>query len=375
LTGVAFSRDGRKLAVSGETLGASPSPQNPALVVVDLEDHRGIQTLRGLDTEIAKSQVRFAANGKRIAALSIDWRVAIWDLPSGNLRYLLDVTPGNTADNAGLALSADGQKFAISVGHEAKLWDFGTGEETTWQLPTGFLDTLAFDATGTKLFLAREESKDWGERRFPHPRVCRGRNLLATPERDLRRPGTKNAFWVKDFCDRRMDYSQVSADGRYFVIPGERNLRDAKGQIVGLERLVKVFESSTGEEIDSRPNGNFLLDSTGTLMQFQLADPPNAPCELREFPSGKVVGSLAQGATALGLQVSAASLDEFGLSLYRNSDKTPRLNLRGDTSCSPGPWTFSRDGSLLAWGNRDGTVTVCHLEEVRQRLAALGFEL
>ena len=35
--------------------------------------------------------------------------------------------------------------------------------------------------------------------------------------------------------------------------------------------------------------------------------------------------------------------------------------------------TFSQDGALLAWGNRDGTVTVCHLEDVQRRLAAIGF--
>ena len=34
--------------------------------------------------------------------------------------------------------------------------------------------------------------------------------------------------------------------------------------------------------------------------------------------------------------------------------------------------TFSTDGSLLAWGDDNGTVYVCHIENVRQRLAEIG---
>jgi WD40 repeat protein len=32
---------------------------------------------------------------------------------------------------------------------------------------------------------------------------------------------------------------------------------------------------------------------------------------------------------------------------------------------------FNSDGRFLAWGNEDGTVSVCDLQEMRQRLGAL----
>ena len=38
-------------------------------------------------------------------------------------------------------------------------------------------------------------------------------------------------------------------------------------------------------------------------------------------------------------------------------------------SCSP---LFSRDGSRVAWGNSDGTVTVCYPEAIRGQLDRVG---
>ena len=33
---------------------------------------------------------------------------------------------------------------------------------------------------------------------------------------------------------------------------------------------------------------------------------------------------------------------------------------------------FSQDGNHIVWGNQDGTVTVCDLNEVQRRLAGVG---
>ena len=58
---------------------------------------------------------------------------------------VLEVTPGFFVDNAALAFSPDGRRFAFSAGQEAALWDVATGELTkTWKLPPGLADRLAF---------------------------------------------------------------------------------------------------------------------------------------------------------------------------------------------------------------------------------------
>jgi hypothetical protein len=96
---------------------------------------------------------------------------------------------------------------------------------------------------------------------------------------------------------------------------------------------------------------------------------------LIELSSGKLVGYVDPPAAALGPGARLSTLDTasgFGLALYRRGEKSPLVTLGIDTMCSGGS-TFSSDGSCLAWGNRDGTVTVCYLTEVQRRLAAIGF--
>jgi len=375
VTGLAFYRDAKKLAYSTTDLKSSESRE--AVWVWELEYHRGIQTLRGLVSQIARQKVCFTADGNRIAAVSLDWRVGIWDLPSGNLRYLLDMAPGLTADNAGLAFSPDGRRLAVSAGHEAKMWDLDTGESTTWQLPEGLDDTLAFDATGKRLFLFRMETSDWNHPPYgsssPHrqyPRVLRMRELLTRPERDLRRPGKHNPTWETEFFNRGVaGYPEASADGQYFAVAGDHG-RDNK------ERWLKVFDGPTGADIWSRRAGGFHLDITGRFLKFSLEDQPER--SLIEIPSGKLIDVLDppgwSNAQALGPAarlMAAIPPSGFGRILYRRGNKHPLVTL-GIDSTTTDTWRFNFDGSRLAWGNDDGTVTVAYLDEVQKRLAAEG---
>jgi eukaryotic-like serine/threonine-protein kinase len=378
MTGIAFSRDAKKMAVSVAADYVSTDPLYPGFMVWDLEYHRGIQALRGLESQIAHSKVCFSRDGSRIAALSLGWQAAIWDLPSGYLRCRFDVTPGFTADNAGLAFSPDGRKFAVSVGSEARLWDLDAPKETVWKLPEGLLDTLVFDETGTRLFLFRMETSDWihppdsrsdvGD----YPRVCRMRDLLASPERDLRRPGKNNPSWETGFFNRRVVVVQASSDGRYLMVTGDRGPRaDNK------ERLVKVFETPTGKEVFSRPGQGARLDAAGRLMLFAPENaPPGTLYSLIEIPSSKWVTFVDPPASALGpgARVSAVqTASRFGFAFHRVGDPTPLATLGIDVLSAEGTATFSGDGTRLAWGNQDGTVTVCYLPDVQKRLTAIGF--
>src|SRR5205823_2194322 len=65
--GLAFSPDGNKLIVSDESeFGTTGS------YLWDLENGRGIQTLRGLSAQV--SRICFSADGRLVAALSHDWQ-------------------------------------------------------------------------------------------------------------------------------------------------------------------------------------------------------------------------------------------------------------------------------------------------------------
>ena len=61
-----------------------------------------------------------------------------------------------------------------------------------------------------------------------------------------------------------------------------------------------------------------------------------------------------------------------GLWLFRRDD-AQSLALLGLGLDSPVTRaTFSRDGTLVAWGDADGTVSVCNIPTVQRRLAELG---
>jgi serine/threonine protein kinase/WD40 repeat protein len=370
ITGMAFSRDTKKLAISTAP-GVVEDRLRSAFWMWDLESHRGVQTLHGLASEIPPTKVCLSRDARRIAALSIDWRAAIWDLPTGSLHDLFDVTPGTTADNAGLGFSHDGRKFAVAAGNEARMWDLETGDSLVWQLPPGLQDLLFFDDTGKRLFLFRMETADWtrapdgGSPSRRSPRVGRMRDLLASENRDLRQPGQHNPTWQTDSFKARIFEVAATADGRYIVVGGEPRVREQDG-------MIKVFDSATGQEVLSKPNpGYFHLEPVDKLLCWSLAS--GSAQALIEIPTGKFVDFVNQsGAYSPGARLVSVELPNgYGNALLRRRGEQLLVRLGIDTrSTSPG--IFSLDGSRLAWGNQDGTVTVCYLEDIQKRLAGIG---
>src|SRR5262249_19246199 len=151
------------------------------LDVWDLEDGRGIQELRGLLGLV--NQVIFSSDGRWVAGLSHDWKVAVWDRVGNRLRHVFEVPVGFLTDNAGLAFDPQGRRLALSAGVGAAMWDVESGRRmNTWSLSPGLVDNLAF--AGDRLLSFRVETiagkvpptghyhpKD-------HPRVGRIRDLL-----------------------------------------------------------------------------------------------------------------------------------------------------------------------------------------------------
>src|SRR5437762_1400545 len=113
---VALSPDGKRLAVSSAPAFGEPGGVN----VWELEYGRGIQTLRGLAGQVSK--VHFSPDGRFLAALASNWRIAIWNVLSGRLLHVLEGPVGEFADNAALAFNTDASHFAFATGREARLW-------------------------------------------------------------------------------------------------------------------------------------------------------------------------------------------------------------------------------------------------------------
>jgi WD40 repeat protein len=368
---LAFSPDGRRLALS---LSRRP------VVVWELDYGHGLHTLRGLTGQVSK--VYFSPDGRLLAGLAHDWQIGVWELPPtngpgpGRLRHLLDCPRGVVADNAALAFRGDGKQLAACAGTGAVLWDTDTGrEERAWHdFPPGLADVMAFRPDGPLLWL-RMETEDGTVppvSNFPsqrYPRVCRLRDLLAP---DPRKPLTT----LKDFNHRILS-AAATRDGRFFVVEGVRNEPAGQAQaLLVLDSATAAVRWSLGMPEPTKTAWH-LFDPTGELLGFDAHE--GRGIVLVETATGRQVqvwrkrvlclGPHAALAVAFGEMTSSGSGPRFGL--FRPDEPQPLAELSTDGERSLQP-VFSPAGDRVAWGNGDGTATVCDLEAIRTRLATIG---
>jgi WD40 repeat protein/tRNA A-37 threonylcarbamoyl transferase component Bud32 len=364
ITGLAFAPDARRLVV------ASKGPSRVALW--ELEEGRGIQTFRGLTSQAA--HVCFSEDGRFLAALAHNWQAAVWELETGQLRRVLDAPQGGADDDAGLAFSPDGRRFACAAGEEAKLWDVVTGHELgVWRLPPGVKDQLAFHAAGALLLFRVEggESVAAGDAPGPRPpRVGRLRNLLGPQPA---RPIVEVTEFNRHFLD-----AVAAPDGSCFLAEGVHEGPD------GRHRTIKALDGLTGAARWSIPStrsalsADLALDPAGRFLAVRTTN-ADGRGSLVDVASGRVVDPLAPFPTCLGPGARYLVLFgpreppalERGFSLFRRGDSSPLLVLGVETTPAFRP-VFDRAGNFLAWSNTDGTVSVCNLRRVQARLAQAG---
>lgn len=361
-TGVAFSRDGQKLAKSCRSL--------KRVVVWDLEAGRGLRTFRGLAGPVAR--VGFSPDDRLVAALSDDWRLAIWEADTGLLRQVLGLPRGFLTDNACWAFGPDNQ-LAFSSGRNASLWDLATGKRLgSWDLPDGLVDRLAFHSSG-KLLLFRVETADKAplEAWTPPPRlqrVCRIRDLLG-------KEPLKPIKEIEDFNWHVYD-AVPSRDGRFFAVAG---LHGPQGQ----KQAFKVYDGLNGNRVwtsqdfsRSYYNPQLTLDPTGRILALTSDPDHSSTGTLIELPTGQLFGTwpLFPKAISPGARYGSSFgiLSGSGCYLYRKDDKAPLVTLGIDAQPSVVDYGFNAAGTHLAWGNRDGSVIVCDINNVQRRLASIG---
>jgi serine/threonine protein kinase/WD40 repeat protein len=368
VAGLAFSPDGRQLAMNNNEY----NPSNSRVDIWQLETGRGMQSLRGLAGQVSRAV--FSPRGDLLAGFTMDWQIGIWQVSTGRLLHVLEAPQGFMADNVGLAFSADNQQFACCANREAKLWDIASGWQVrSWTLPHGLCDTLAFTDRG-QLLLIRCEPKDMkallnqpadADR---HSRVCRVRDLFA-------RNPSEPILEILDF-NRHVHAILAPTDGRFFIVEGRTGTGRGK-------HSMKAFDSQTGKEIWSLPasdsfhdslSSDWSLDPSGRRFLVGSATDDNRPFNLLELPTGRLIASWQQAASGLGPDGRhyVRKLDH-GLALYRGGSTTALLNLGIDSRSSSFQFPpFNPAGTHVAWGNDDGTVSLCDINEVQTRLAELG---
>jgi serine/threonine protein kinase/WD40 repeat protein len=365
LSDLNFSSDGGRVAIAGVS-----GFHRGGVRVSELKDGPALRTLRGQVGAITK--LCFSPDGRLLAGLADDWHVAVWERPSGRLRFVFDVPIGYFSDNAALAFNANGSRLAFCSGTAAVLWDAATGRTIhRWDLPPGFQDLLAFHPSG-KLLLARVETLDG---RIPAINPARPKKQpWVFRLRDLLSPKPEQPF--KDIGDfgEHVFHSDLSPDGSLLVADGM-----AGPHFEG--RAVNAYDGLTGTRLWSRPsdvkweNSYLRLDPTGRIVAIETSERTTTLLDARTekhiatLPAGYLYIEFGPEAK---LRVVTNSGPPWGILLYRLDEREPLIVLGVNVPCSG--LKFDVDGRHLAWGNRDGTVTLADLEEVQRRLAEFKLE-
>ncbi len=363
MTGIAFSADGRQVAVTSQRVFVR---YPGGFDVWQLQNGRGIASLRGLRSPI--SMVWFSSKGNLVAALSDDWQLGLWDANTRQLKCVLELPEGWTSDNAALAIDPDEERLAFATGTVALLWDLNTTAMRSWKLPRGLWDQLAWRSENELILVRSEKVQDHWEFRV--------RNLLSiNPHKLLDKLGPFPAPTP----------TLISSDGRHFAVetiddPTQTPVREIKVFALGPQGPQQVWSYAFHRPGSSRER--IRIDPANSVFSF----PADGPDEqgwvnlLLNFPDGQ---------TKQVLPVCPHGLSPGGeywvskwnfktpyqsevLWLYRRSESQPLVALTLGRTPTTVRHAFKTSGTHLAWGTADGTVSICDLQEVRERLTSAG---
>jgi WD40 repeat protein len=346
---LAFDRMGHRLL----TGGFAPD-ERKITVLWELERHRGIHALRGMASPVRK--VWFSPNSKRVAALSDDWHLGIWDLDLNRLLFIFETPAGVFADTAAGCFGPDSAQFAFAAGHEARLYDLVKGDvPRQWSLNEGVSDQFEFDSNARLLLLRREQSPD---RRIW---IWRLQELGAASRPVL----------MHEQVDRTWSAEGVA------LSPRAERFMILSGGPKGEARILHAYDVKSGRELwktateMNEDTFHLPFDPTGSKFGFQIAI-PSGGYHLRIFRSADFaeLGTTPRDCEAIAPYDKGY---EGNVSFFPGITGEKRaIPLTTEWRTLGWVSAFSPSGNLLVWGTEDGIVLVADLQEVQQRLSTLG---
>jgi hypothetical protein len=193
------------------------------------------------------------------------------------------------------------------------------------------------------------------------------RNLLAV---DALRPVAE----IDDFNVHVFTVA-ASSDGRFFALEGIGATNATRA------RKILAIEAATGRSVWERASskqplwGALLCASSGSRMAFTTNGPDWHAVEL-DSPdqlSAPLPGQPAAMGPRSSLWAARNDSTSMGRALSVFEHHALRLNLRLEAEPILPP-CFDASGRRLAWGNADGTVSLCDLENTRAQLMRSGLE-
>lgn len=317
----------------------------------ELTFSRGIQTLRGLLAPARKAW--FSSDGCRVAALSDDWHLGVWDLRSGRLLFIFETPVGIYSDNAGGCFNSTGKLFAFATWRDGCIYDLDAGHVVArWNLQGGISEDLFFDNSERLLFLHAEmtpkaESKPFSWHLY---RLDKGKSpaLLQSGTRTTLSP-IKVAF---------------SGDGRNFLSwdwgpEGSNRVISCYDVPSGRELWRKATGTKTwGLPVAQDPSGKWFAywnEMAGRFIQVGFSNFLETP-------------TLDFACRSIGPSGVDFANPEIVISSWRsNTVVTPLLMDQKMT----GLCVYSPDGRYVAFGKLPNSLLIVDVAAVNSRLSAL----
>jgi serine/threonine protein kinase/WD40 repeat protein len=366
-TAIAFTPNGMGLAINDVqlTLGG------PGKVsFFRLEPERGIHTLRGLAAPVRI--VKVSADARRVAALTQDCQVAVWDIAAGELLLVADAPRSMYAENSDVRFSTDGNTVAVAGDHEVRAWPIASPRGgpppavTRWEMTNPSVNHRLVARPHGTWTVCRYETKDGKyalSNNLPDKDPRRVRFYELTPE------GRTNK--LEEYDDHAWYVEGVVADpaGRYFASIGNR--------IKGPPQEIFLYDGATGRKLrpiaqSSHGSGsNVHLDGSGDILRYFDGEPIRSCGRVWPFLPDSTFAT--DNDHDLGYRDAYSFFnikDKPGIHLVKGLSTDVFLSLDADRFI---PRQFADGGRLLIWGTTDGTVHIADLPRIRDQLIAAGF--
>ena len=251
---------------------ASSKPNEVA--IWETEDGRGLRVLRGLPTVIGNLTI--SPDGRRSAAISQDWHIAVWDHAAGRMIGLFDGPRASFVEAPASPSAPTAAASPYPPVTRRPVRDLDSGRLIrSWTLPEALSEVLWYQGPD-RLLLARQETSDLKIPPFtsadpPLPSRGPDRNLFGPdPARPLAEI-TEINLWICGLTG--------SPDGSCLVVEG------LAGQPGRVGHLVRAYDWTTGKQLLGAPttlpandtsSADVAFDPAGSVVGF-VPDPNPGP--------------------------------------------------------------------------------------------------
>jgi WD40 repeat protein len=323
---IAFNHTGKRVAAITTEFG---------VVVWDVASGRKVMEDGGVDSPLAITSIALSPNGRLLAGGTLDGVTEVWQVSNG---LVLSTLRGHEQQITAVAFDPESKLLATaSIDNTARIWRARTGEEVAWlRGHDGAVWSAEFAPDGRTIVTAAED----GTARVWSASGERSTGILRGHTEPLRE-------------------AVFSPDGRRIVTASE----DARARLWDAQTLQPLAWLEHDDQVrhaEFSPDGSLLLTSGPDGIRLWNGESGRRVAILRGHRDNVDSAHFS----ADGKQIVSASLDGSG-ALWEVPSGTRRARLRGHSD-SVFDAAFSPDGEVAATASADGSARLWNVETAKQ---------